>query len=323
MEIHQTDEPPPESGCALIRVRCVGICGTDYSIFAGKIPVVYPRILGHEVFGEVLSAPDGWPQAGSRVLLDPAVACGRCPRCLESRQNICSNGWLLGRDRDGGLRDMIVVPARNLHAIPEGIADHVAPLIQVLTTCIHGQRLVHIFPGDSVAIVGLGVTGLLHVQLARLRGASPIVGVTRSEEKRDLALQLGADIALAADDPRAEELIREATGGGADLVIEAVGTVGTLARAVEIARPGGQILAYGTIGETEGVFPFYNLYHKELDVISPRAALREDFPTAIGAAELGSIRLELLVTSRVPFEDLPAALGASVNPRTLKTVVEA
>ena len=204
--------------------------------------------------------------AGARVVVNPSVSCGSCARCAEGRENLCERGWLLGRDRDGGLQETMAVPSANLHVVPDSVPDHVAPSIQVLSTCLHGQSMVDLRPGGSVAVIGLGVTGLMHVQLAASRGASPIVGVTRSADKLALARDMGATHAVPADDRRADEIVHEITGGGADVVIECAGTVGTLARAVRVARPGGRILAYGTITEDRGPFPYYQLYYKELVV---------------------------------------------------------
>jgi L-iditol 2-dehydrogenase len=319
VELRDVDEPTAGPGEALVRIVAVGICGTDLSIFKGKIPVSYPRIMGHEMVGEVLVSPDGSPEPGSRVIVDPNVACRRCDRCREGRANLCAVGWLLGRDRDGALCELVAAPAENLYRLPKGFEDYVAPLIQVLTTVVHGQRLVSVFPGDATIIVGLGVTGLLHVQLAKLRGADPVVGITRSPRALELARELGADVAISAGDPAAEDLVIEATGGGGDVVIEAAGTVATLGRAVRVARSGGRVLAYGTISERGGDFPYYDLYYKELVVSSPRAAQAEDYPVAIGAVASGGVRLDPLISRRVGLGGLSATLE---DPVGLKTIVE-
>lgn len=322
IELRAIEEPTAGEGEALVRIRSVGICGTDYSIYKGKIPVAYPRIIGHEMVGEVVEAPEGAPAPGTRVIVDPNVACLRCDRCREGRANLCSNGWLLGRDRDGALRELIAAPAANLYRLPDELETHVAPLIQVLTTCVHAQRLTEVFPGDAVAIVGLGVTGFLHLQLAKLRGARPVVCVTRSEGKFELARELGADQTVPSGDPDAVDRVRELTGGGADVVIECAGTVATLADAVRMARSGGRVLAFGTIADTSGPFPFYDLYYKELVVTTPRAAQAEDYPVAIGAVASGSVRLDRLVTHRVPLGAVGEALADAGGPGALKLIVE-
>jgi L-iditol 2-dehydrogenase len=314
------ERPDVAEGEALVGIHTVGVCGTDQKIYAGAIPVSYPRIMGHEIAGEVLAAAGGLA-AGARVIVDPSIACGRCARCREGRGNICADGWLLGRDRDGGMRESMSAPLANLHQLPSGVTDDVAPLIQVLTTCVHGQRMVDLFPGESVVIVGLGVMGLLHLQLAKLRGAWPVVCVTRSERKVELARALGADVTVRSSDGAVEE-IHDVTDGGADVTIECAGQVATLARSVAIARPGGRILAHGTIAESEGPFPFYDLYYKELAITNARAARPEDFPVAIGSVASGGVRLDPLITHRFPLSDAVSAFRAGEMSDALKVVVD-
>jgi L-iditol 2-dehydrogenase len=318
LDVQDIEEPAPSPGETLIGVRSVGICGTDLKIVSGAITVDLPRIIGHEIVGEVAGpAPDGSPVG--RVLVDPGVACGTCVQCREGRSNICTRGWLLGRDRDGGLRGSMTVPAGNLHQIPDAISDAVAPLLQVLTTCLHAQRMTPIFPGERVVILGMGVTGLLHLQLARLRGATVLCS-TRSEWKLALARDLGADVTIASD-AGIDEIIR-ASDGGADLVIDSVGSVSTLANAISIARIGGRVMSYGTIAETGGTVPFYDLYYKEITLTNPRASRPEDFPASIQVVSSGGVHLEPLLSHRFGLAQTAEALAMSASPDSLKVVVE-
>lgn len=301
-------------------MESVGICGTDLSIHAGKIPVGYPRVMGHEIVGTLRSGTDEVGE-GERVLVDPGIACGRCRQCLEGRSNICTAGWLIGRDRDGGLRELMTVPASNVHPLPDGLDPATAPMLQMLATCVHAQRRTRVFPAESVVVLGLGVTGLLHLQLAKLRGARPVVGITRSASKLAIARSLGADLTIAADGTEVET-VAEALPGGADLVIECVGTVDAFARAMAMARTGGRILAYGTMTETSGTVPFYELYHKEITVIGARSARVEDFPFAIDAVASGRIALGPLVSGRHPMAAVDDAIGAAAAPGALKVFVD-
>jgi L-iditol 2-dehydrogenase len=320
LEYRDVETPSEGPGECTVRPRAVGICGTDLRLFDGTIPVGYPRILGHEIVGDVVGGPKGF--IGTRVLVDPSVACGQCDRCREGRENLCSDGWFLGRDRDGGMSDLVVVPVANAHAIPDGLEDGAATLIQVLTTCVHGQRMSPISSGESVTIIGMGVTGLLHLQLAKLAGARPIVCTTRSASKLELARELGADAVVPAGDQQALHRLLELTGGGADIVIECAGSVATLAEAVQVTRYGGRIIAYGTIPETEGPFPFYDLYRKELVVSSPRAATPSDFPIAIDAVASGNVRLDGFVTHHVPVREARDAFATARTSEALKVVVD-
>src|SRR5207237_2697139 len=134
-----------------------------------------------------------------RVIIDRETYDGTCFYCSKGRTNLCPNGTLIGRDVNGGVAEYLQVPASQVHRLPDSIDDQTAPMIQVLTTCLHAQRQVEIFPGDTVAVIGLGVTGQLHVQLAKARGAR-IIGITRSAEKRAMAEQPGADVTIAGGD---------------------------------------------------------------------------------------------------------------------------
>lgn len=303
-----------------MRVESVGICGTDLSIHAGKIPVDYPRVMGHEIVGTVISG-GGDDEVGTRVLVDPGIACRNCRQCREGRTNICTAGGLIGRDRDGGLRDLMPVPASNVHELPGGLDPGTAPMLQVLATCVHAQRRTRVYPGESVVVLGLGVTGLLHLQLAKLGGAGPLIGITRSAPKLARARSLGADLTIAADGSETSE-VAAALRGGADLVIECVGTVDAFARAIEMVRIGGRILAYGTMTETSGEVPFYELYHKEISVIGARSARVEDFPTAIDAVASGRVVLDALVSGRFPIDDIDEAIRAAGAPGALKVFVD-
>ena len=303
-----------------MQVESVGICGTDLSIHAGKIPVDYPRVMGHEIVGTLRTGMNG-VREGERVLVDPGIACGRCRQCREGRTNICTAGWLIGRDLDGGLRELMTVPAANVHPVPGGLDPATAPLLQVLATCTHAQRRIRVFPDESVVVLGLGVTGLLHLQLVKLRGAHPVVGITRSAPKLALARALGADVTIAADGSETEA-VADALPGGPDLVVECVGTVGALAKAMAMVRTGGRILAYGTMTETSGELPFYDLYHKEISIVGARSARVEDFPLAIDAVGSGRIALDPLVSGRHPIDEIDDAIRAAGAPGALKVFVD-
>jgi hypothetical protein len=173
-------------------------------------------------------------------------------------------------------------------------------------------------------VLGLGVTGQLHVQLAKARGASPVIGITRSAEKRDLAQELGADLTIPGGDGAIEK-VREATEGrGADVIIETTGVVPSLAAAVKMARAGGRLLLFGIITAKEGALPFYDLYFKELSLINARVAKSEDYPSSIALVERGLIQLDPLVSNVMPLDELKPAIEmlGSDNAQRMKIILE-
>jgi 2-desacetyl-2-hydroxyethyl bacteriochlorophyllide A dehydrogenase len=302
--------PERDASLVLVRVTHSGICGTDFKIYSGAIPVSYPRIMGHEMVGQVVDPGGaGHVKSGDRVIVDPELYCGACFHCRIGQTHLCPNGVLVGRDVDGGFAEYVAAPASHVFRLPDAIDSGTAPLIQVLTTCLHAQRQVSIFPAESVVVFGLGVTGQLHVQLAKARGASPVIGVTRSAGKRELAQKLGADLTVPGGDG-AIDRVREATEGrGADVVIETTGVLASVASAVAMARSGGRLLLFGIITAKEGALPFYDLYFKELALISARVAKSEDYPAALALVERGQIKLEPLVSNMMPLEELNRAIG--------------
>jgi 2-desacetyl-2-hydroxyethyl bacteriochlorophyllide A dehydrogenase len=316
--------PRPDTGDVLVRVTHSGICGTDFKIYNGAIPVAYPRIMGHEMTGEVIESGRSPARPGQRVIVDPELFCGACFHCRIGQTHLCPQGQLVGRDTDGGFAEYLASPASHVFALPDSIDSRAAPLIQVLTTCVHAQRQIQIFPGESVAVLGLGVTGQLHVQLAKARGASPVIGITRSADKRRLAETLGADLTIPGGDD-AIGRAREATGGrGPDVIIETTGVVPSLAAAVKMVRSGGRLLLFGIITAKEGALPFYDLYFKELALINARVAKSEDYPAAIGLVERGQVRLDPLISDVVRLEELKSAIGllGSDSAQRMKIILE-
>jgi 2-desacetyl-2-hydroxyethyl bacteriochlorophyllide A dehydrogenase len=299
----------PGANQALIRLTHSGVCGTDLKIYTGGIPVRYPMVMGHEMCGEVVEGGDERIRRGDRVLVDPALYCGMCPVCDSGFPNICPNGGLIGRDANGGFAEYIAAPRRQLFPLPPAVDSCQAPLIQVATTCLHAQRRVDIFPGQCVVVLGLGVSGQIHMQLAKARGAHPVIGITRSAWKRSLADSLGADITLPSG-PEAEKAVLEATNGrGADLVIDTTSKLPAIASAINLARMGGTLLLFGITTATEGALPFYKLYFKELTLVNARVAKSEDFPAMIDLVARGTVNLKALITHTVPLSELGSALG--------------
>jgi 2-desacetyl-2-hydroxyethyl bacteriochlorophyllide A dehydrogenase len=325
MGLEDVPTPKPGPGQVLIRVTHSGICGTDYKIYTGAIPVRYPRIMGHEMIGEVVEANGGGFRAGERVIIDPELYCGACFHCRVGQTHLCPNGQLLGRDSNGGFAEFLAAPASQVFRLPDSVDNQVAPLIQVLTTCLHAQRLTPIFAGESVAVLGLGVTGQLHAQIAKVRGAAPLIGITRSADKREMAERLGADITFPGGS-EAIQKVREVTGGrGADVVIDTTGMLPVIADAIEMVRSGGRLLSFGIITAKEGALPFYNLYFKEIQVINARVAKSEDYPASIELVQRGQVKLQPLISSVLPFSELRSAigmLGSEGGSQRMKIIME-
>lgn len=313
--------PSPRAGNrALVRLDRAGICGTDLKIADGSTPVDYPRVLGHELVGTVVAESGGKIAAGARVLVNPGIHCGSCHLCHKDLAHLCNRGGLLGRDFDGVFAEEVVVEEANLHAVPDQVGPDDAGLLQVLGTVIHAQQTVDASSETVAVVIGLGVSGLLHVQVLRERGAGMVVGVTRSAWKLELARRLGA-AAVATPDEAADVVGRISDERGADLVIESVGKESTVVQAIDLCGSGGDVIVYGTVTGNGGRMPYYQLYFKEITLHNPRAARPGDYDAAIGLAAQGRIRLAPLVTARYPLEEAEAAFAAAGSGDHLKVLL--
>ena len=301
----------PRPGDAIVQVVSSGVCGTDVSILKGGIGVTPGRVLGHEGAGFVTEAPSGSGlELGLPVLVDPVIACGHCRLCREGHQNVCRNGGLLGRDLDGLFADAAAVPAANLHPLPAGFDVGLAPMLQVAATVVRAQDAVEVAPGSIAVVIGLGFTGQLHAQLLQYRGAR-VLGIGRSENKRNLAARLACEWVATPDEAAAA--LAEVDPDGARLVVEAAGTIPALRTAIELVRPAGKILCYGTYTDTEAQLPFYDLYFKEIDLISTRASRPRDMDATLALAATAAFDLEPLVSDRLPLGRASLALDLSKN----------
>jgi L-iditol 2-dehydrogenase len=313
----------PGPGQVLIRIRHGGVCGTDLKIYQGSVKVHHPLIMGHEMAGEVIAGGDGCVLPKTRVVVDPVLYCGTCETCRAGLTNLCPNGMLLGRDADGGFAECALVPCNHVFPLPDNIPDPIAPVIQVVTTCVHAHRQLSMFPGQSVAVIGLGVTGQIHLQLSKLRGADPVIGITRSKWKQRLAEQLGASETFDAGAQGIRDVLETTRGRGADIVIESTGSPSALADAVSMASPGGTLLWFG-ITTSESALPLYQLYFKELRVVNARAAKSEDFQRSIDLVARGQLKLDPLLADILPLAQLHNAFAMlqTNGGRHMKIVIE-
>jgi len=279
--------------------------------------------MGHEMVGVVERPGDlDLVASGQRVMVDPTVTCGYCDLCRADRANLCRNGGLLGRDLEGVFSELVVVPETLLHPLPDSIDPANAPLLQVLGTCVHAQDQVKVFPDDTAVVVGLGVTGLLHLQLLRARGLEKVIGVTRSDWKQELAKSMGAAVAIGPEEAQVA-VLEMSEGRGASLVVECAGYESTLSQAIELTGPGGSLILFGTLTGGGSGLPYYQLYIKELTLHNPRAALPRDYARGVALVAAGSIDLAPLVTHRLPLEDGPKALDILLeDPTALKIIFE-
>lgn len=306
------DIPVPEPGPddILVRVEACGICGSDRHMFKGEYPTALPVTLGHEFCGTIARVGAGVThlRPGARVTADPNIACGTCPQCRRGRPNLCDKLTAIGVFRDGGFADYVVVPQGQAVLLPADLPPLHGAFTEPLACCLHGIDVARIAPGDTVAIIGGGVIGLLLVQLARRAGASLVLLSTRQKPRRELAETLGATHTLdaARDDRRAAAIGPNGIApGGFDVVIECAGVPETFAEALALARRGGTVVPFGVTpqGKTVAVEP-YDLLVRELRIepawLNPQTQARAAKLIADGAIELNKLVSRVVALGEVP-----------------------
>jgi threonine dehydrogenase-like Zn-dependent dehydrogenase len=321
--VTQIGEPKPAHDEVLIRVRKVGLCGSDLNTFVGKNPMVtYPRVLGHEVAGtiaELGSAVEGNFRVGTDVTFTPYTACEGCPACRAGRRNACRDNKTMGVQRDGALTELVAVPYQKLFTSRSLTLTELA-LVEPFSVGFHAAARGRVEAEDSVLVLGCGGVGLGAIAGAVSRGARVIALDTR-DEKLGLAKALGARETVYAG-PDARERVMDLTDGdGPDVVIEAVGAAATYRAAIEWVKFCGRVVYIG-YGKEPVSYETKLFVMKELDILGSRNCLSE-FSDVITFFERRSFDSNILISKTIPIEGVPEALADwAANPgRTSKIMV--
>jgi len=299
----------------LVKIACTAVCGTDVSIYRGKIkPPEYPVIQGHESAGTVCEIGKNVRSVkpGDRVVLNPALSCGKCCYCLKGNTNLCVNGGLLGRDANGTFAEYAIVPEVGAIKLTKPISFEDASTLNAVASVLRGWDHLHVFPGETVAVIGLGTTGLIHARIAVLSGASKVFGITRSNWKLDIAEKYGA-IPMGGDGASIRERVMDQTNSsGIDVVIDTVCSQQTIAQAMDLVCMGGTILLFG-INAVINELNIYEVYRKELKILGSRAMNRDGYERAVELYNNGMIDLSLLITHRFELEQLKDMFEAAYH----------
>lgn len=315
----------PGDGEALIRVTCVGICGSDLHTFLdGRIGDTVPEgafVLGHEFAGVVEAVGEGARdgngqplQTGQRVAVDPAQPCGECELCLLGHPNLCPHHTFCGVwPTPGALQSRLVVPADTCFPVPDGIDDEGAVMLEPLGVGLHAIDLAHIRVGHSVAIVGSGTIGLCCAQAARLAGASPLFVTDRLPHRLALAETYGANtIHIDQTDP--VQAVMEATHGrGVDVAVEAAWSdKASVGQAVDMLRPGGRLVVVGISGDDQLNFQHSTVRRKGVTIAMCRR-MKHTYPRAIDLVSSGRCTFDGFVTHRYPLDQISQAFNTAVD----------
>ena len=322
LDVVDRADPTPGPGDVLIEVTACGICGSDLHVASAFAPA--GSVLGHEIAGVVreLGAdvdPARCPP-GTPVAVRPLTGCGSCRHCLRGRPDHCDDFALLGLQRPGGFAELTTARAAELFALPTSLTGEDQALVEPMAVARRALRRVDLQPGEDVAVLGAGPIGLAVIAWARALGAGTILASEPSGPRRDLALALGADLAL---DPTSGLLAAEAAERGfrdPAVVVECAGRPGLIAAAVDLAAVDGRVGVVGICTQEDSLVPYFAMA-KEVDLRFCIYYGTEDFTDTIDALDGGRLDPRAMITETVVLDALPARFAALAHEADTGKVV--
>ncbi|MFG6432937.1 zinc-binding alcohol dehydrogenase family protein [Roseateles sp. LYH14W] len=318
--------PRPERGHGevLLRVRRVGVCGTDLHIFTGHQPyLAYPRVMGHELSGVVEEAEtDSGLVPGDPVYVMPYLSCGHCIACRQGKTNCCVRIQVLGVHRDGAFAEFISVPQRFVGKA-DGITLDQAAMLEFLAIGAHAVRRADVTAGQRVLVVGAGPIGMGAMIFARLRGAV-VTAIDGRQDRLGFALKhLGVAAAVPVGDGDEAELSRLTDGEFFDVVFDATGNAKAMERGFRFIAHGGR---YVLVSIVQGDIRFSDpeFHKREATLLSSRNATTEDFETVMKAIREGLVPSAALATHRMTLAEVPAGFARLLDPTegVIKAIIE-
>jgi L-iditol 2-dehydrogenase len=322
LRIEDVEKPQLEQGEALVKVKAATTCGTDLKIFQrGYVEKVIklPTIFGHEWAGEVAEVNSlDWPTKGMRVRAGNSAPCLRCTMCQKGRYNLCENMiWLWG-----AYAEYIKVPARmvlvNMQEVPSHVSFEEAAVAEPLACVLHGAEEAHVKLGDSVAIIGAGPIGLLHLLTAKKLGVEKVIMIDLIDERLGFAKRLGTDETVNSGKEDTIQKVKQLTNGyGADVVIEAIGLPATWEQALKLVRKGGAVLEFGGCPPgTEIKLNAEMLHYGETKVMGAFHATPLHFKKALNLIASRVIDVRPLITRKMQLDQIKEAFEILSTSKT-------
>ncbi len=312
--IKSIEEPLCPMGYAKIKVKVVGICGSDVSAYKGTSPMcTYPRVIGHEIVGEIveINTKDTRFKLGDRVILEPYVYCGKCYPCISGRTNSCENLKVLGVHIDGGMTEYISHPVHLIHKLPDNLSFEEAVMAEPLSIALHSMHRLRLKPKEYIVIFGAGQIGNLVAQASLAIGAIPIL-VDVLDERLSIAGNLGVRYLLNPDKEDVIEGVREITKNMmAECVVEATGSFFGIRNSLDVVAYTGRIAFVGWPNQ-EIPLPTALITRKELDIYGSRNSVGE-FPLALEMIEKGKVNVWAIISEIISLDEVPKYLEILAN----------
>ena len=305
-DLRYEDVPMPLRGAGevLMKIRTVGICGSDIPRVFEKGTYHFPTIIGHEFAGVIVEAEDS-ELVGRGASVFPLLPCGKCPACQEEQFARCSDYDYYGSRRDGAMAEYLAVKRENLCLLPEGVSFEEAAMSEPAAVALHAFRKSGVGQGDTLLIYGVGTIGLITAQWARSAGVKNIILAARTDDKVDFAKKLGFSLAVNVKRDNLSKLVGEITGGrGADACIEGTGESEPWAECIGLAKAGGRVVCMGNPlgGMSLSQDIYWKILRKELTLVgtwnSSFGSRENDWREAVAAIQDRRLDLKSLITHR-------------------------
>jgi 2-desacetyl-2-hydroxyethyl bacteriochlorophyllide A dehydrogenase len=322
--IAKRPRPTPGPGEVLVRIRRAGVCGTDLHIFEGSHPFLeYPRVIGHELSGEVAETGPGCAIAvGQQVYVIPYLACGVCVACRRGKTNCCQRIGVLGVHIDGGMADYVCVPEANV-APADGVTLDQAAMVEFLAIGAHAIRRASPRRNDRILVVGAGPIGMGCMVFAKLEGGE-VTALDMRRDRLDFCHKaLGVDHTVAAG-PEAREALSALTSGDFfDIVIDATGNAKSMNAGLSHVAHGGSYVLVSVVLDAIS-FPDPEFHKRETSLLGSRNATPQDFSRVFDAMGHALVPTEALVTHRVSLDEAPGNFPNWIKPEAgvIKALIE-
>lgn len=306
LEARDVPTPSPASREVLVAIQAAGMCHSDAHYRAGTSPVAHlPLTPGHEIAGTIagVGADVDDLAVGQRVAVHYLVTCGRCTECGRGREQFCARAQMVGKHRDGGYAEYVVVPARNAIPIPDGLDFANAAIMMCSTaTAFHALRKSRMQAGDSVAVFGAGGLGLSAVQLARACGASRVFAVDIDAGKRARAERYGAESIDPAEASADRQILDASAGRGVDVAVEFTGLAPVQRQAVAVLGVQGRAALAGIGTDPFALHGYPDVINREIEVIGVSDHLRAELVALMALAARGALELDGIIEDRIPLD---------------------
>ena len=313
--LKEKEAPVKAPGEALLRIKKVGICGTDLHAYSGNQAFfTYPRILGHELASEVVAVDtnDKGIKVGDKVVVMPYVSCNKCIACKNGKTNCCTNIQVLGVHTDGGMQELITVPIDLL--IPShNLSDDEMAIVEPLAIGAHAIRRAQLQPNETIVVVGCGPIGIGIMKLAQIKGVK-VIAIDRNKQRLDYAKKkIGVDHIVKSGEDAVEQISKITNGDMATAVIDATGHKGALESGPFYMSHGGRYILVG-LSKGELTFSHPAIHAKETTIMCSRNATLEDFEHVIGVLEDGKFPTDSFITHNVNFDKMISNFDSWLDP---------